>query len=293
VTDIVSGSVFRTKPRNVAAMRDFNRIDAHGQDPDALEQALSAFEGRAAAVVRGIRDSGELPPAEKVSYIINLMALLVVRNPKSRRAMNAARHHTVRVIGSMLSSGQRIFDHHIAKAKADGFVPENADVAFEAMRQFIQDDQYSVEISTGESLALELGVFDNALRLLCSRYWSLVIAATDAPGFVTCDHPVAIVFKDPMMRGPTGYGLPGTEVSFPLNARQALLGVLEDPPQSRFEVSAEQVAAINSRTVYQSDRQIYSKTEAVVVLRSGGMASLDMLRPNDAMHRIANKTGFR
>jgi hypothetical protein len=274
VLDLVSRSIFQTKPRNVAAERDFNRIHADGQDPDALERALGEFEGRAASVIRGIRGSGRLPTDEELSYVINLIALFVVRNPKSRRAMNTARRHEVRVIGDMLSSDRRLFESHIAKAKNEGFIRKDVDVSFEAMSKFIKDDQYTVEISTGESLSLELSVFDSTLDLLGSRYWSLVTATTDAPDFVTCDHPVAVVFKDPKVRGPIGYGSPRTEVSFPLSTRQALLGVLKDPLQPRLEANAEQVAAINSRTVYHADRQVYSKTERVVVLRGGGMASL-------------------
>lgn len=276
VSDLVSRSIFQTKPRNVAAERDFNRINADGQDPDALERALGEFEGRAASVIRGIRESGRLPTDEELSYVINLMVLFVVRNPKSRRAMNAARRCEARVIGDMLSSDRRLFEYHIEKAKDEGFIRKDADVSFEAMRKFIKDDQYTVEVSTGESLSLELGVFNSTLGLLGSRYWSLVTAATNTPDFVTCDHPVAVVFKDPKVRGPIGYGLPRTEVSFPLSRRQALLGVLEDPLQPRLEANAEQIAAINSRTVYHADRQVYSKTERVVVLRGGGMASLDV-----------------
>ena len=130
VSDLVSRSIFQTKPRKVAAERDFNRIDANGQDPDALERALGEFEGRAASVIRGIRESGQLPTDEELSYVINLMALLVVRNPKSRRAMNAARRHTRRVIGGMLSSDRRLLEYHIAKAKEDNFIPKDADVSF-------------------------------------------------------------------------------------------------------------------------------------------------------------------
>lgn len=188
--------------------------------------------------------------------------------------------HTARVIGDMLSSDQRLFEHHIAKAKDEGFIRKDADVAFEAMRKFIEDDQYTVEVSTGESLSLELGVFENTLGLLGSRYWSLVTAATDAPDFVTCDHPVTVVFKDPEMRGAVGYGLPRTEVSFPLSTRRALLGVFENPLQPLPKASAEQVAAMNSRTVYHAGRQVYSRKDTVVVLRSGGMANLDVLRFN-------------
>jgi hypothetical protein len=175
----------------------------------------------------------------------------------------------------------------------DGFIRKDAAVSFEAMRKFIEDDQYSVEVSTGESLSLELGVFENTLDLLGSRYWSLVTAATDAPDFVTCDHPVTVVFKDREMRGPAGYGSPRTEVSFPLSTRQALLGVLENPLQPLFKASAEQVAAINSRTVYHADRQVYSRTEMVVVLRCGGMAILDLLRSNKSPQPTSGAADLR
>src|SRR5438309_1202017 len=156
VSDLVSRSVFQTKPRNVGAERDFNRIDVDGQDPDALERALGEFEGRAISVIRGIQTSGELPADEEFSYVLNLMALLIVRNPRSRKNMNNARHHTVRVIGDLLASNKRLFEHHIAKAKEDGFIPRDAEVSFQAMRQFIHEDQYTVTVSTSESLLLEL-----------------------------------------------------------------------------------------------------------------------------------------
>lgn len=274
VSDLVTCSVFQAKPRNVGAERDFNRIDTDGQDPDALERALGEFEGRAISVIRGIRASGELPADEDFSYVLNLMALLAVRNPRSRKNMNNGRRHMVRVIGDALASDKRLFEHHIAKAKENGFVPQDAEVSLEAMRKFINDDQYTVAVSTNESLSLELAGFENALRLLGSRYWSLVTAVVDAPDFVTCDHPVTPVFKDPNRRGPIGYGLAETEVSFPLNTRQALLGVIEDPPDVRIEAQASQVAAINSRTVYHANRQVYSKTASVVVMRSEGISTL-------------------
>ena len=274
VSDLVSRSVFQTKPRNVGAERDFNRIDVDGQDPDALERALGEFEGRAIFVIRGIQTTGALPADEEFSYVLNLMALLIVRNPRSRKHINDARHHMVRVLGDLLASDKRNFEHHLAQAKEDGFVSQDAEVSFEALRQFIHDDQYTVTVSTSESLSLELAGFDHALRLLGSRYWSLVTAAVDAPDFVTCDHPVTPVFKEANRRGPIGYGLPETEVSFPLNTRQALLGVLEDPLAVSIEARASQVADINNRTVYHAARQVYSKTASVAVLRSGGISTL-------------------
>lgn len=90
VAGLVSRRVFPTNPRNVGAERDFNRIEADGYDPDTLERQLGEFESTAISVIRGIQASGELPADEELSYVINLMALLVVRNPRSRRTMNTA-----------------------------------------------------------------------------------------------------------------------------------------------------------------------------------------------------------
>ena len=55
------------------------------------------------------------------------------------------------------------------------------------------------------------------------------------------------------MSGPVGYGLPGTEVSFPLGPRHAVIGVLAYPLEPQLTALAEQVAALNSRTVYRAD----------------------------------------
>ena len=274
VSDLVSHSVFQTKPRNVGAERDFNRIDVDGQDPDALERALGEFEGKAISIIRGIQTTGALPNDEDFNYVLNLMALFIVRNPRRRRQMNDARHNVVRVIGDLLTSNKRLFEHHLAQAKENGFVPQDPEVSYAALRQFIRDDQYTTSVSTSENLSLELGGFEHALRLLHSRYWSLVTADVGAPDFVTCDHPVTPVFKESQRHGPIGYELPETEVSFPLNTRQALLGVFEDPLAVGIEASAGQVAAINGRTVCHAARQVYSKTASMAVLRSGKLSIL-------------------
>ena len=271
VFDRVSQSIFLAKPRNVAAKRDFNRVDLEGRPPDYLEQAMGEFEGKAISAIRRIQERGGPLTDDELSYVVTLMTLLVVRNPKRRLAMNDARRHGVRVIGDLLASDRRIYENHVAKAKRDGFIPEDADVPFEKMAEFIKADQYRIEVSPTESLSLELGSFQSIFETLTSRWWSLVTADPEAPDFATCDHPVAVVFKDQSMSGPVGYGLPGTEVSFPLGPRHAVIGVLEDPLEPQFTARAEQVAALNSRTVYHADRQVYAESLPVLILQRGGV----------------------
>src|SRR5262249_43854781 len=53
VLDVITKKVFKTKPRNVTAARDFNAISVPGQRPDALERAFGEFEDKAIGVTDG------------------------------------------------------------------------------------------------------------------------------------------------------------------------------------------------------------------------------------------------
>ena len=291
VFDLDSRRVFRTGPRNVAAKRDFNRVNLEGRTPDDLERSLGDFEGKAISAIRRVQERGEPLTSEALNHVVTLMTLLVVRNPRFRRAANDARRHEVRIIGDILTSDRRIYEHHVAKAKKDGFIPEHVDVPFEEMAAFIKGDQYTVEVSTTESLSLEFGIFQSIFDTLASRSWSLVTAGPDAPDFVTCDHPVAVVFRDPKRRGPIGYGLPGTEVSFPLGPRHAVVGMLEDPLVPHVTARAGEVAALNNRTLYHVDRQLYARSERVMILKRGEIAEFDVKR--DRQDRSRSMTTSR
>ena len=265
-----------TTPRKVAAKRDFNRIDVHGLPPDAVERALGDFEGRAISAIRRLQEREGPMTDDELSDIVTLMTLLVTRNPWRRHRMNTARRHGVRVIASMLTSDRRIYESHVERAKRDGFIPKAMHVPFEKMAKFVREDQYTVEISTTENLQQEFEILCSIFDTLASRSWSLVISAADAPDFVTCDHPVAVVFKDNGRRGPIGYGLPGTEVSFPLGPRHTIIGVLENPLRPQFTACAEEVAALNSRTVCYAGRQVYAKSQRVLILQQGGIAEFSV-----------------
>src|SRR4029077_18764228 len=75
---------FCTAPANVAAERDFNRIEVEGYAPDALESAFSGFEAEVAeALSRIIRDRTVKSDDDR-AYLLNLMALMTIKNPVRR-----------------------------------------------------------------------------------------------------------------------------------------------------------------------------------------------------------------
>ena len=278
VFDLVSRKTFRTRPRNVAAQRDFNRVDLKGRTADVLERSLGEFEGMAIAAIRRVQERGGPLTDDELSDIVSLMTLLIARNPKRRRAINTARQHQRRVMLDILGSNKSMYENHLAMAKRDGFVRDDANLPFGKAAALIKSGQCEIGVSSTESLSLELDGIDSIFEMLKSRWWSLVIADSKAPDLVTCDHPVAVVFKDQNRCGPIGYGLPDTEVSFPLGPRHAVIGVLENPLRPQFTASAEQVAALNSRTVWHAARQVYAKSRPALILQRDGIAEFTVVR---------------
>jgi hypothetical protein len=66
--DLSTYQCFRAKPEAVAFEVDFNRIEMEGTAPDAIEMALSRFEGRAIRAIREICRTGKLPSDDAFSY---------------------------------------------------------------------------------------------------------------------------------------------------------------------------------------------------------------------------------
>jgi hypothetical protein len=88
VIDAEGRRTFTTSPANIAAERDYNAIEADGIPPDALEKELGKFEGVIAPAIKRVRETASFGKngADRED-IINLLTLLAVRNPRTRKEM--------------------------------------------------------------------------------------------------------------------------------------------------------------------------------------------------------------
>jgi hypothetical protein len=285
VFDFETRRFFSAKPRNVGAKRDFNRVHVEGRDPDSLEKSLGHLEGAAISVIRKVCTEECVPPDDDFNWVLNLICLLIVRNPTTRRSLVRSRQQEARIIGSMLASNKSLYEHHVREARQAGDI-SGPDVPFERFRRFVGGAAYRVSVSTDESLQIEFGVFDAVLELLGHRCWSLLVAAPDAPDFLSCDRPVIVVHKNPTAHGPIGFGLPETEVTFPLGPRHTLLGVFENPFAQCVEIRGSEVRMLNGRIVRHAGRQLYSRGPVIGVSQNGQSADID-LRSNRALEPSA------
>lgn len=228
VIDIVEQRRFETHPRNVGAQRDFNRADVEGLPLDAFEKGFSRFEGQVAPVLVGIENSEKLPTGLDMTALINLVAMLAVRNPQIRNNIERSQNELMKRVMELALS-----------------TPES------------EEGNYDIVYDHGYHLQLELGAIDAILPYLFDRKWSLYIS--DGGNFVCSDHPVVIVSKMGTGGHPygVGFGMTNTEITMPINRRMAMSGMFEGESDVH-RVGKDVVAAINARTISAAEMQIYA-----------------------------------
>ncbi|MBN9033813.1 MAG: DUF4238 domain-containing protein [Rhizobiales bacterium] len=257
VTDIVQRKTFATGSGNIAAERDFNRIEVDGLDPNSLENAYASFEAKAATALNRLIHLVDMPDGEDRLVIFNLMAMLAVRNPRFRMNISSFLDDVYRKVGKLvMGSEERWISVRQRMSDAGYTVPDN--ISYAQLKEFITSDEYDVVVPTTTLARFELPQYHLAIQTMMKRNWQIFISDENSGGFVTCDHPVNLIATDERLLGrPLGFGLPGTAVLFPLSPKIMIAG--EFGGQSlRRKVDRAEVAVLNSHMIDGAVAQIYA-----------------------------------
>jgi len=261
VHDIIEERDFRTRTQGVGAVRDFNRVEIDGIDPDAFERALSSFETDASQAFDRIIDSGRIQDREDLIYLINTVALLAIHNPTMRNQMNDIQDRIMRMISQNAISSQSRYEKLITAMRSDGIEIPNG-VTYEQVRDFIERDEYSINIPRESNIQNEMELLDPIINELVNRNWSLYTPENPNSHFVSCDNPVVLSWRNPEMRGPIGYGLTNTEVTFPVSKRYMIIGTFEDDLETFYRVPDTIVAFANTQRRSNAQRHVYSSNNS-------------------------------
>jgi hypothetical protein len=291
---------FNTAPVNVAVERDFHRVDIEGLSLDAFENALSGFEGELSQALARIIATRSIQNESDRAYLFNFIGLMATKNPRLREIMRASREQTTKTIMSMATATPERWAAHVRRAKDAGYIENDANDDYEQMRNFIENDEYKIDVSPAAHLATELKIFDRILPLVFHRKWMLFRAPPNVTGFVTSDHPMCLMWSDPKLHGgfyPPGLGLKGTQLLFPISNELAAIGAFEMHEQ---EVDADELimAQINGSIILHATRQIYARDNTFLykmqhhakIMYGADLINDRCLRPS-AKHQ--RKTGFR
>jgi hypothetical protein len=259
--DLKKREFYFASPKKLGKQRDFNRVDADGLDPDALEKALAKFEGQLAPALKRVC-SGQSLSDNDWGFVLNLISVIAARNPNFRKNFRDFKSRIIEMISEMHVSSPEIYESSIAAAKRDGFVADEANVSYEDMREFVKGKRYTLEFPHGADTVAEFEAQDTVLQLLGERKWMFIAAPPGSPGFVTCDHPVCLSHDDPQIRHPPGHGLRGTVLVFPVCRRLVVIGSFEGEggrklaTESFVERINMHIASFASRHVFASGNEV-------------------------------------
>lgn len=270
VSDLDLGRSFATNVRNVAAKRDFNRIETDEHHPNALEDAYGQFEDKVVPAIKRIERQGKFEGEDRV-LVLNLIALMAIRMPRMRDAWNEFMGRVYRSVAEILTSSKNRYESTMRKVVASrtGLAEWEA-VPYEEMRKFVRSGEYEIETHQNVYVRHELDALDTVLSTLLRRKWTLNIATADAGDFITSDHPVCLMNTAPLPAPwmAPGHGMPNTAILFPLTRKAALFGAFEGSDRVT-PAPGLLVAATNSMIIDHADRQVYAYDDSFRYLKDG------------------------
>lgn len=251
---------FETHPKNVAHVRDFNRIEVEGFKPDVLEGALSVLEGEVAEAIRNISESHKFEGNDK-NCILNLISLLAVRSPQMREHWRKFEEQVMKQIMGLALATKERWEGQLRQMKKDG-VKVNENITYEQLKEFFDRGEYNIVLNNEHHIGLEFTGQDAVLQALGRRRWKLYISNDEIGCFITGDRPVVITWNKPneipvMMRRSPGFGMRETEVYFPLTKHLALLGTFEGEDIVE-DAKIYTVALANLRIIEHAFNQVYA-----------------------------------
>jgi hypothetical protein len=251
---------FCTAPANVAAERDFHRIEVEGYESDALEKSFASFEGEVSGALSRIIAARSIKDENDRAYLLNLMALLAVKNPAKRENMRRVQETICKQIMDIATSSPEMWASQVRRAKAGGDIEADGDTDYVRMRAFVEADRYKIEVPPRRHLVQEMESFETVLPYFFHRRWVLLKAPRRQTGFITTDHPVCLMWADPARRGRfhgPGFGLRRTQILFPISNDLAVIGAFE-AREDEMDVGPLFVAQVNGTLILYA-RQIYAR----------------------------------
>jgi hypothetical protein len=225
---------------------------------------MAGFEGEVAPALERIIAARSITNNEDDrAFLFNLLGLLVLRNPRQRELWRDFQERVAKQIMNLATATRERWERLVSRMRADGALTDEDNVDYDKMKQFVVEDKFSIKVPTGTHIATELKAVDAILPYIFERKWSLLKAGFESGGFVTCDHPVCLMWADPKRRGrfpPPGHGLHGTQIVFPISTGLAMIGTFEGTEETR-DAPEDLIATINGTVIQFAERQVYARDQ--------------------------------
>jgi hypothetical protein len=265
---------FYSAPKGISAKRDYNLVEAPGVPPDALEKELGKFESVIAPGIKRVRETASFGEnAKDREDIINLITLLAVRNPRTRKDMEKLYTGVFQAMVAMPFEDKARWEAVVEAMKLAGKWPKDKPADFEGHKKFVEENKDTLKAHKNFSLEVELEALPQIYPYFDVRKWRLLKSKDGSGGFVTTDHPVCVHRPaDGINYGQQfapGFGLADRDILFPLSSKVALIGRMEGD-EDVMEVDRHCVASVNATVMGFAMRQIYAADDQFYYSRPAG-----------------------
>lgn len=237
------------KVEKVARIRDYYRVDG-ADDPGKLEKAFADLEGGAATVFRRLQDTVTIPKGDDYGILVHFLSLLVARVPRGRAMGADLTLQLANLIARVQFGDRRAFDSVVRSMKADGEDVSGMD--YDKMKKLYDERGFQLGVTQAGHLQNLGTVYMSILPTMAVRRWTLCVPESGT--FITSDSPVSISWRWQHTAPPSdslyqpAFGVPETDVVFPVAPSLALVGRLEGPSGQMRVMHPVEVAGVNSRT---------------------------------------------
>ncbi|MEG3132376.1 DUF4238 domain-containing protein [Rouxiella sp. T17] len=270
VIDPTARTSFETNTRGVGGVRDFNRIDIDGIDPNFIERELAKFEGKAATALREL-ENGEAFKEDRKNTILELISLLAIRTPAMRENLSKPFLQMAKFEMANGLSDKKQWEEARARAHAEEGTEVDTSITFEQIKELHDAGGLEVSIRREHQIHLEMMGAGMIFELLQQRGWILVKAKHGEGDFITSDNPVVLTWTNPdempNFESP-GFGRENTLVFFPVTKRLMLVGEY-GKGDGVSEISRDTIALFNSRTISNCSERILSSDNNFVFFGKG------------------------
>lgn len=271
VIDLKEKKKFETIPRNVGGMRDFNRVEIEGLDPEVIEKSQSEFESKAAIALINLGNTLDFS-GETKNLILELIGMLAIKSPEMRENLAKPKIKMAKMMLAMSLQNKERWEGQYEQFKADTGNEFSQGSSYEEMKEFCESQKYELTVTQEHKIHTELLGMKHITELLHMRNWILVKKGELTGEFITTDNPVSLTWNYPervsQFLSP-GFGLKDTMVYFPVSKSLALVGEF-DRPDEMIEANKGLVSILNSKTIANSYQRIFSSKSNFSYVAKGG-----------------------
>ncbi|WP_018917451.1 DUF4238 domain-containing protein [Vreelandella zhanjiangensis] len=271
VIDLKESKTFETTPRNVGGIRDFNRVEIEGVDPEVIEKAQSEFESKVAKALQELPETLNFS-GETKDLILELIGMLAIKSPEMREHLSKPLIQIAKMTMAMTLEAKERWESQITKVKADTGEDISNGKTYEEMKAFVEGQEYDIAVKKEHKIHMELIGMQQITELLHMRNWTLVKAGGESGEFITTDNPVSLTWHNPdqapQFMSP-GFGLRDTMVYFPISKKLALVGEF-DRDDAVAEANKPLVAILNSKIIANSYQRVFAAKNNFNYVAKGG-----------------------